>query len=41
MTPRVLNVGIRSRWVVTFTPRPLSCRGKSPRNPLERSFDWL
>jgi hypothetical protein len=26
----------RWRWVVSFSPRPLYCQGKSPRYPLDR-----
>jgi hypothetical protein len=33
--PRILNLGIRWRWVVSFTPRPLYLRGKSTRHPLD------
>jgi len=28
--PRILNMGIRWRWVVSFTPRPLYPQGNSP-----------
>jgi hypothetical protein len=31
----------RWRWVVNYTPRPLSPQGKSPRNPLVRSLGGL
>jgi hypothetical protein len=30
IAPRILNFGIRWRWVVSFTSRPLYPRGKSP-----------
>jgi hypothetical protein len=36
ITPHLLNHGSRWRWVVSFTPRPLYLRGKSPRYPLDR-----
>jgi hypothetical protein len=32
----VIDLGIRWRWVVSFTPRPLNLRGKSPLYPLDR-----
>jgi len=32
--PRILNLGIRCRWVVSFTSRPLY-----PRYPLDRKLD--
>jgi hypothetical protein len=32
----ILDLDIRSRWVVSFTPRPLYSRGKSPWYPLDR-----
>jgi hypothetical protein len=34
--PSILNPGIRCRCVVSFTPRPLNPRGKSPQYPLGR-----
>jgi hypothetical protein len=34
--PHFLDLGTSWRWVVNFTPRPLSPRGKSPRYPLDR-----
>jgi hypothetical protein len=37
--PRILDLGIRWRWVVTFTPRSLYPQGKCPRYPLDRSLD--
>jgi hypothetical protein len=36
IAPRILNLGIRWSWVVTFRPLPLYHRDKSPRHPL-----WL
>jgi hypothetical protein len=36
VTPRILDLGIRWRWVVSFMPRPLYLQGKSPWYPLER-----
>jgi hypothetical protein len=33
---RILDLGTRWRWVVSFTPRPLYPQGKSPRYPLDR-----
>jgi hypothetical protein len=39
MAPRILNLSTKWRWVVSFTPRPLYCRGKSPRHPLDRRLD--
>jgi hypothetical protein len=35
----ILVLGTRWRWVVSFTPRPLYSRGKSPRYPLDRRLD--
>jgi len=32
----IFNLGIRWRWVDTFTPRPLYPQGKSPWYPLDR-----
>jgi hypothetical protein len=34
--PRILDLGTSWRWVVSFTPRPIYLRGKSPRYPLDR-----
>jgi hypothetical protein len=34
--PYFLDLGTSWRWVVSFTPRPLYPRGKSPRYPLDR-----
>jgi len=36
ITPRILNLGTRWRWVVSFTPQPLYPWGKSPWYPLDR-----
>jgi hypothetical protein len=35
---RILNLGTRWSWVVSFTPRPLHPQEKRPLYPLERSF---
>jgi hypothetical protein len=35
IAPRILDLGIRWKWVVSFTPRPLYPRSKSPRHPLD------
>jgi hypothetical protein len=34
--PRILDLGTRWRWVVSFTPRSLYLQGKSPLYPLDR-----
>jgi hypothetical protein len=34
--PHFLDLGTRWRWMVSFTPRPLYTRRKSPRYPLDR-----
>jgi hypothetical protein len=36
ITPHILNLSIRWRWVVTFTPRPLYSPGRNTRYPLNR-----
>jgi hypothetical protein len=36
MVPRILDLGTRWRWVVSFTPLPLYPQGKSPWYPLDR-----
>jgi len=36
IAPLIINLGTRWRWVVSFTPRPLYPRGKSPWYPLDR-----
>jgi hypothetical protein len=33
---RILDLGTRWKWVVSFTPRPLYPKGKSPWYPLDR-----
>jgi hypothetical protein len=33
---KILDLGTRWKWVVSFTPRPLHPWGKSPNYPLER-----
>jgi hypothetical protein len=34
--PPIIGLGIRWRWVVSFTPQPLYPRGKRPWYPLDR-----
>jgi hypothetical protein len=43
IAPCILDLGTRRRWMVSFTPRPLYRRGKSPppRYPLDRRLDGL
>jgi hypothetical protein len=36
IAPRILDLGIRWTWVVSFTPRPFYPQGKSPEYPLDR-----
>jgi hypothetical protein len=36
IAPRILDLGTRWRWVVSFTPRLLYPRGKIPGYPLDR-----
>jgi hypothetical protein len=36
IVPQILDLGTRWRWVVSFMPRPLYPRGKSPWYPLDR-----
>jgi hypothetical protein len=36
INPPFVDLGTSSRWVVSFTPRPLYPLGKSPRYPLDR-----
>jgi hypothetical protein len=36
IAPRIPDLGIRWRWVVSFTPRPLYPQRKSPWYPLDR-----
>jgi hypothetical protein len=35
IAPRILDLGNRWRWVVSFMPRPLYPKGKSPPVPIE------
>jgi hypothetical protein len=37
--PHFLDLGTNWCWVVSFTPRPLYPRGKSPRYPLDRRLN--
>jgi hypothetical protein len=41
MAPRILDLGTRRRWVVSFTPRPLYLQKKSPWYPLDRRLGVL
>jgi hypothetical protein len=36
IAPRILDLGTRCRWVVSFTPRPLYPQGKNPWCILDR-----
>jgi hypothetical protein len=36
IAPRIIDLGTRWRWVVSFTPRPLYPQGKNPWYPLNR-----
>lgn len=36
--PRILNLGTVWRWVTTFTFRPLSHTGKSPRHQMDKKL---
>jgi hypothetical protein len=38
IAPRILDLGTKWRWVVSFTSRPLYLHGKSPWYPLDRSM---
>jgi hypothetical protein len=38
VAPRILDLGTRWKWVVSFAARPLYTRGKSPWYPLDRSL---
>jgi hypothetical protein len=38
IAPRIFDLGIRWRWVVNLTHRPLYSQGKSPWYPLERKL---
>jgi hypothetical protein len=35
---RILDLGTRWKWVVSFTPRPLYHQGESPWYPLDRKL---
>jgi hypothetical protein len=35
IAPRILDLGTRWRWVVSFTPQPLYPQGRSPWYPLD------
>jgi hypothetical protein len=39
IAPRILNLGTRWKWVVSFNPRPLYRQGKERRYPLDRRLD--
>jgi hypothetical protein len=39
--PHILDIGTTWKWVVSFTPRPLYPRGKSPRNSLDKMLGGL
>jgi hypothetical protein len=41
IAPRILDLGTKWRWVVSFTPRPLYPHGKSPWYPLDRRLGGL
>jgi hypothetical protein len=41
IAPRILDLGSRRRWVVSFTPRPLYPQGKNPWYPLDRRLGGL
>jgi hypothetical protein len=41
IAPRILNLGTRSSWVVSFTIQPLYTQAKSPRYPLDRRLGGL
>jgi hypothetical protein len=36
IVPRILDLGTKWMWVVSFTPRPLYPQGKSPWHPSDR-----
>jgi hypothetical protein len=38
IVPRILDLGTRWRWVVSFTPRTFHLQGKSPWYPLGRKL---
>jgi hypothetical protein len=39
IAPRILDLGTRWKWVVSFTPRPLYPQGKSSWYSLDRRLD--
>jgi len=39
IAPRLLDLGTKWRWLISFTPRPLYHQGKIPYYPLGRSLD--
>jgi hypothetical protein len=39
IAPRILDLGTKWRWVVSFTPRPLYSQEKSPWYPLDKKLD--
>jgi hypothetical protein len=41
IAPRILDLGTRRRWVVSFTPRLLHPQGNSPWYPLNRRLGGL
>jgi len=41
IVPCILDLGVRWRWVVSFTSRPLYPQGNSPWHPLDRRLGGL
>jgi hypothetical protein len=41
ITPRIPNIGSRWRWMVSYTPRSLYHRVKSPRHTLDRKLEYI
>jgi hypothetical protein len=41
IAPRILDLGARWRWVVSFKPRSLYSQGKNPWYPLDTRFGGL
>jgi len=41
IAPRILKLGTRCRWVVSFTPRSLYPRGKNSEGPLDMRLGGL
>jgi len=39
--PCILNLGTKLRWAISFTPRPLYLRTKSPWYPFDRRLGRL